>query len=46
MNAGGHITDVRPVEDALSPWAGYAVFTLEWALVLAVGAYLVNSRDA
>jgi ABC-2 type transport system permease protein len=46
MNAGSHITDVRRAEDALSPWAGYAVFTLEWALVLAVGAYLVNSRDA
>ncbi|RKS77538.1 ABC-2 family transporter [Motilibacter peucedani] len=46
-NAGQHITDARTVaDDVLSPWAGYAVFTLEWLVVLVIGAFLLTRRDA
>lgn len=45
-NAGQHITDVRDVSDALSPWAGFGVFTLEWLLILLLGSYLLQKRDA
>jgi ABC-2 type transport system permease protein len=44
-NAGGHITDVLP-SDGLGPYTGYAVFTVEWAIVLALGAYLIRRNDA
>lgn len=44
-NAGSVITTTRPQEDLLSPWVGYGVFTLEWLLLLAVGAYLLRRRD-
>jgi ABC-2 type transport system permease protein len=44
-NAGGHITDVRPTS-GLGPWSGYSVFTLEWAVILVLGAVLVRRRDA
>ena len=43
-NAGGQITNVLPT-DQLSPWAGYAVFTVEWAILLAIGAYLIERID-
>src|SRR3954453_8329860 len=45
MNAGGHITDTRPTE-GLGPGMGYGVFTLEWLVILLVGAYLIQRRDA
>ncbi len=45
MNAGGHITDTKPT-DGLGPWMGYGVFTLEWLVVLLIGAYLIQRRDA
>lgn len=45
-NAGQHITDVVPQLNALSPWAGYAAFTVQWVALLAVGAWLVKRRDA
>ena len=43
-NAGARITDTIP-SDMLSPWKGYAVFTVEWLLVLIVGLYLVERVD-
>lgn len=45
-NAGGQITTVRQDPDLLSPWNGYLVFTLEWLVILAVGAFLLERRDA
>jgi len=43
-NAGGHITDVMHQEGP-SPWVGYAAFTLEWLLILALGAWLIERKD-
>ncbi|GAB3683057.1 ABC transporter permease [Angustibacter aerolatus] len=45
-NAGQQITNAQPLPDQLSPWAGYAWFTGEWLLLLAVGAGLMRRRDA
>ena len=45
-NAGGQITTVRQDPTLLTPWNGYLVFTIEWAVVLAVGAILFLRRDA
>ena len=44
-NAGQAITYVRHQADYLSPWPGYAAFTVEWLIVLAVGALLLRRRD-
>jgi ABC-type transport system involved in multi-copper enzyme maturation permease subunit len=45
-NAGQQILGVRAQPDAAGPWSGYLVFCL-WALaVLAVGAVLLQRRDA
>ena len=45
MNAGQHITETRATE-GLGPWMGYGVFTVEWLVVLLIGAYLIQRRDA
>ncbi len=44
-NAGTRITAVRPLA-GLSPWAGYAVFTAQWVVILAAGVILIQRRDA
>jgi ABC-type transport system involved in multi-copper enzyme maturation permease subunit len=44
-NAGQSVTYSHPQTSMLSPWAGYAVFTLEWLLLLAIGAWLLRRRD-
>ena len=44
-NAGEAITFVRHESDELSPWAGYAAFTVEWLIVLGLGAFLLQRRD-
>lgn len=46
QNAGSQVAATVPPGDMLGPWAGYAVFTLEWAVLLAVGAVLLSRRDA
>ncbi|HEY7859293.1 MAG TPA: ABC transporter permease [Candidatus Nanopelagicales bacterium] len=45
-NAGQQITSVLPQGDALSPWAGYAVFTLWWLVILVIAGALMSRRDA
>jgi ABC-2 type transport system permease protein len=45
-NAGGQITTVRQDPNLLTPWNGYLVFTVEWLVILAVGAVLLRRRDA
>jgi ABC-2 type transport system permease protein len=45
-NAGGQITTVRQDPNLLTPWNGYLVFTVEWLVILAVGAILLRRRDA
>ena len=45
-NAGGQITTIRQDPDLLTPWNGYLVFTVEWLVILAVGAILLRRRDA
>jgi ABC-2 type transport system permease protein len=45
-NAGGQITTIRQDPNLLSPWNGYLVFTLEWLVILIVGAVLLKRRDA
>ncbi|WP_026401683.1 ABC transporter permease [Actinomadura rifamycini] len=45
--AGMAITAAAPSDDAvLSPWAGYGVFALWTAALLAAAAYLLKRRDA
>lgn len=44
-NAGQAVTYTRTPPTSLAPWQGYAVFTLEWLLVLVVGAVLLRRRD-
>jgi ABC-2 type transport system permease protein len=46
VNAGHHITDVVKVTGELQPWPGYLVFTIQWAVVLLAGAFLMRRRDA
>src|SRR5262245_31563612 len=46
VNAGQHITEVVHLPGALSPWAGYLVFTLWWVVPVMIGAYLMKRRDA
>ena len=48
-NAGQQITSatrVPTVPAVLGPWEGYAWFTVEWLVVLAVAAVLMRRRDA
>ncbi len=45
-NAGSQITSVIHASGTLQPWAGYAVFTIEWLIILAIGAVLLQRRDA
>ncbi len=46
-NAGQQITAVvRADNKALTPWPGYAVFTVEWLIILVAAAALVRRRDA
>jgi ABC-2 type transport system permease protein len=44
--AGLAITSPRPDSTLLSPWAGFAVFLLYAAIVLALGAWRLRRRDA
>lgn len=46
--AGGNIMRVEPVtaSNTLAPWWGYAVFCIEWAILLAGGSVLLDRRDA
>ncbi|RSM58452.1 ABC transporter permease [Actinoplanes sp. ATCC 53533] len=44
--AGLAITAARPDSTLLSPWAGFAVFLLYTAIVLALGAWRLHRRDA
>jgi ABC-2 type transport system permease protein len=46
VNAGHHITDVVLLPDQLAPWPGYLWFTLQWLVLLPIGAYLLYHRDA
>jgi ABC-type transport system involved in multi-copper enzyme maturation permease subunit len=46
LNAGGAISNTRPVEGQLDPWTGYAVFSLWWIVLLALAAILMRRRDA
>jgi ABC-2 type transport system permease protein len=45
-NAGIAITFTRTPPGTLQPWAGFAVFTAEWLVLLVVGAVLLRRRDA
>lgn len=45
-NAGQQITALVQQDNALSPWAGYAVFTLWWVMILVVAGVLMSRRDA
>lgn len=46
-NAGQAILMVIPQDaDQLGPWAGYAVFTIWWVVIVAAGAALLVRRDA
>jgi ABC-type transport system involved in multi-copper enzyme maturation permease subunit len=46
LNAGGAITNTRPIDNQLAPWTGYAVFSLWWIVLLALAAVLIRRRDA
>lgn len=46
MNAGDAIYIVRPEAHMLGPWAGFGVFCLYAAAVLAAGFALIRRRDA
>jgi len=46
LNAGGAITNTRHIDGQLDPWAGYAVFSLWWIILLALAAVLMRRRDA
>jgi ABC-2 type transport system permease protein len=46
INAGGAIFTVRPDSGSLSPWPGFALFTLYAAISIVLGAVLLNRRDA
>jgi ABC-2 type transport system permease protein len=45
-SAGQHVAEVVAHSGALGPWAGYLVFTGEWAVLLVAGALLMRRRDA
>ena len=45
-NAGRSILMAVRDPETLSPWGGYAVFTLWWVIPLAIGAALMVRRDA
>jgi ABC-2 type transport system permease protein len=44
-NAGQAITYVKTPAESLGPWAGYAVFTVEWLVLLVLGGLLLRRRD-
>lgn len=46
QNAGSQIATTVQDPDLFGPWAGYAAFTFEWAIVLAVAAVLLVRRDS
>jgi ABC-2 type transport system permease protein len=46
LNAGGAISNTRPIEGQLDPWTGYAVFSLWWIVLLTAAAILIRRRDA
>ncbi|MEU5879565.1 ABC transporter permease subunit [Spirillospora sp. NPDC047279] len=45
-NAGGAIMTARPLDDMLSPWAGFGVFLLYTAIVLVAAFAVFQKRDA
>lgn len=46
-NAGQQITTVSYHDPSqLGPWPGFIAFTVEWLVLLGVGAYLMRRRDA
>lgn len=45
-NAGSMIASTVPIDDRLSPWAGYVAMTIWWVVPLILGAYLIKRRDA
>jgi ABC-type transport system involved in multi-copper enzyme maturation permease subunit len=46
FEAGRQILSVKHDPNTLGPWAGYGVFCLYAAIVLAIAALLINRRDA
>jgi ABC-2 type transport system permease protein len=46
LEAGSQIYFLRQEANALSPWTGFAVFSLYAALALGVGFFLLTRRDA
>ncbi len=44
-NAGQAVLTTTTLDTALSPWVGYAVFTLEWLVLLGIGALVLRRRD-
>ncbi|HEU0104094.1 MAG TPA: ABC transporter permease [Mycobacteriales bacterium] len=44
-NAGQAVTYVMTPDNSLSPWAGYAAFTVEWLILLVLGLLLLRRRD-
>ena len=45
-NAGQQISYVHQSGNYLTPWVGFGVYCLWWAIPLAFGAWLMNRRDA
>nr|WP_231134870.1 ABC transporter permease subunit [Motilibacter deserti] len=45
-NAGTHIMETVSSTEGIGPWSGYAAFTLQWLVLLVIGAWLVKRRDA
>jgi len=45
-NAGQQISYIHQSGNYLSPWVGFGVYCLWWAVPLAIGAWLMQRRDA
>ena len=45
-NAGQQISYVHQSGNHLTPWVGFGVYCLWWAVPLALGAWLLQRRDA
>lgn len=46
QNAGSQVATTRSLPEYLGPWTGFAVFTVEWLIVMIVAAVLMERRDA